>query len=360
MGLWIGSLENKIIMKILVTGNLGYIGPILGKFLKTESDNIELIGVDTGFFQPILIDPYLNYDFYYDKQLYKDVRDIKSSDLESIDAVIHLAAVSNDPMGKLFEDATKDINHKASVELALKAKKNGVKNFVFASSCSVYGSGGDNAKKEDDTLNPLTAYANSKIDTENDLSELADDNFLVTCFRFATACGYSPRIRLDLVLNDFVTSAISTGRIEILSDGSPLRPLIDVEDMSRALYFGCIRNMDSGGSLLICNAGSNEWNYNILELAHKVKSIIGSVDISVNQNAEPDKRSYKVDFSKFNSLAPNHVPRKKIENSINEIYELVLPHKELLSSFRDSDFIRLNVLRNLVSKRLLNYNLQRI
>ena len=185
-----------------------------------------------SYFQNDIFDSRTNYDRYYDIQYFKDVRDIAARDLSNINTVVALSAISNDPMGESFENPTYSINFTSVLEAAKLAKASGVKRFIFASSCSVYGEGGLTAKIENDQLNPLTAYAKSKINCEKELATIADNDFQVVCLRFATACGYSPRLRLDLVLNDFVWTALSTGKVEVLSDGTPLRPLIDVTDMS--------------------------------------------------------------------------------------------------------------------------------
>ena len=217
--------------KILIIGNLGYIGPALVDYFRSTDDNLELIGFDTGFFEGCLINHLSKLRYQVHKQFYGDVRYFDETCLEGVSAVVYLAAISNDPMGNKFKSQTLDINFHAGIKIANLAKKRGIKSFVFASSCSIYGSGGILAKKEDDEINPLTPYAQSKISSEDSLKLLADEDFHVTCLRFATACGASPRMRLDLVLNDFVASAITTGQITVLSDGSPWRPLIDVEDM---------------------------------------------------------------------------------------------------------------------------------
>ena len=185
----------------------------------------------------------------------------------AVDAVVHLAAVSNDPMGHAYEDLTRQVNHVAAAAVARQAKAAGVRSFVFASSCSVYGAADDRPRTERSSLNPLTTYAKSKILAEQALCELAGPTFRISCLRFATACGMSDRLRLDLVLNDFVASAMSTGGITVLSDGTPWRPLINVADMARAIDWAVGRDADAGGDFLIVNAGSDGWNYQVSELA---------------------------------------------------------------------------------------------
>ena len=182
----------------------------------------------------------------------------------------------------------------------------GVGRFVFASSCSIYGAAGDAPRAEDDPLNPLTAYARSKVEAERGLRPLAGRDFTVTALRFATACGASPRLRLDLVLNDFVASAVLSGRIEVLSDGSPWRPLVHVDDMARAIEWGLSRGRDP---FVAVNVGSADWTWQIGALARDVADVLGEVEVSINTAAQPDNRSYKVDFSLFRKLAPDHQPR---------------------------------------------------
>ena len=274
-----------------------------------------------------------------------------------VDAVVHLAGISNDPMGNKFEKVTLDINHKASIELAQKAKAHGVKAFVFASSCSMYGSADDRPKKEGDPLNPLTAYAKSKVFTERDLQPLADKNFKVTCLRFSTACGMSERLRLDLVLNDFVAGAFTAKRITILSDGTPWRPLINVKDMARAIDWAIDRDLSAGGPFLAVNVGSDEWNYQVKELAEAVAAVIPGVEVSINPNAQPDKRSYKVNFELFKKLAPNHQPQVDLKATIHELWEGLRALRFKDADFRNSHFMRLKVLDYLREQGELDENL---
>jgi nucleoside-diphosphate-sugar epimerase len=340
--------------KVLINGNMGYIGPVLVNHLKKVYPNITIVGFDSGFFAGCLVQSNIFPESKVDIQYFGDVRNFPESIFEGVDAVIQLAAVSNDPMGNQFEKPTKEINELSAVEIARLAKKNGVKNFVFASSCSVYGAGGFNAKTEQDTLNPQTAYAKSKISAEAGLSDIADDNFLITSLRFATACGFSPRLRLDLVLNDFVANAIKAGKIEILSDGTPLRPLIHVKDMALAMEWAAVRSINQGGKNLIVNAGSNEFNYQIKELAYQVAETIGNVEVSINTNASPDTRSYKVNFDYYKSLAPLHYPKMSLVDSIKDLYEGIINSPSITKDFRNSHFIRLSTLRDLLSKNLIN------
>jgi nucleoside-diphosphate-sugar epimerase len=345
-------------MKIMITGNLGYIGPSVVLQLRKSYPNAFLIGVDIGLFAHCLTGAIYQPESLLDTQIYKDVRDLSQEDFEGIDAVIHLAAISNDPMGKTFERITDEVNHVSSINIAKCAKKAGVKSYIFASSCSVYGEASDSPKKETDKLNPLTAYAKSKIDTELDIESLASDKFIITCLRFATACGFTTRTRLDLVLNDFVASAITNGLIDILSDGSPWRPLIHVSDMARAIDWAVSRDAKSGGNILIVNAGCDEWNYQVLDLAMAVKKEIPNAEIRVNENAVPDRRSYQVDFSKYKELAQNYQPLVTLPDAINGLKDGLLSMNFIDVDFRHSNFIRLNTLTEHIDSDRVTSNLK--
>jgi nucleoside-diphosphate-sugar epimerase len=304
-------------MRILVTGNMGYIGPVVIAHLRETMPDAELIGYDAGFFAANVTSDGPLPEHLLDRQEFGDVRDLPARLLIGVDAVVHLAAVSNDPMGLRFEDDTIEINQVASLRLAKLAADAGVANFVFASSCSIYGFAEGRTCREEDPLNPLTAYARSKVGTEEGLSALsAHSDMTITCLRFATACGNSPRLRLDLVLNDFVASALLTGEIKVLSDGTPWRPLIDVADMARAIEWGILRLPSEGGRYLAVNAGNDERNQRVATLAQAVADAVTHTTVSINRDAAPDKRSYRVDFALFRSLAPDHQPRLTLEGSI--------------------------------------------
>jgi nucleoside-diphosphate-sugar epimerase len=344
-------------MKILVTGNTGYIGPVLGEKLKQKYNDLKLIGFDTGFFAHCLTGVNVSPELNYDVQYYGDIRKLDKNVFHGVDIVIHLAAISNDPMGNNFASVTEEINSKASENVAKIAKRAGVRKFIFASSCSMYGTADSEAKKESDSLNPLTAYAKSKVYMEQVIEKLSDDKFQGTCLRYSTACGMTPRLRLDLVLNDFVASALTTGRIEILSDGTPWRPLIDVQDMVRAIQWAVERDNDQGGNFVAVNVGRNEWNYQVVDVANRVSQRIPNTKIDINTEAAPDKRSYRVDFSLYESLAPNYLPQVDLDQSIDELAEGLKRMNFKDQNFRVSEMMRLKVLQNLQDKRLLDKNL---
>jgi len=345
-------------VKVLITGNMGYIGPCLVSHLRYSFPEATIVGLDMGYFATCLSNSNILPECKTDIQYFDDVRKIRKAILEGVDAIVHLSAISNDPMGKTFEAVTMDVNYKASVELAKTAKEMGVKTFVFASSCSMYGAAEDEARTEKSPLNPLTAYARSKVFTERDIKTIAGDGFTVTSLRFSTACGMSPRLRLDLVLNDFVAGAIASKQITILSDGTPWRPLINVKDMARAIEWAISRDKTNGGEFLAVNVGSKEWNYQVKDLAYAVAKVIPGVEISINTNAAPDKRSYRVNFDYYKKLAPDHQPKYNLINTIEELRDGLEAMGFNDEKFRNSNYMRLNMLNQLRGKGLLNENLE--
>jgi nucleoside-diphosphate-sugar epimerase len=340
-------------MKILIVGHRGYIGPVVAAHLRAGLPGAELHGLDADWFAGA--DAAAFPDAAFAGQRRGDARDLGPAALAGFDAVVQLAAVSNDPIGREFETATAEVNTGAALAVARAAKAAGVGRFVFASSCSMYGAGGAGLRKETDPLNPLTAYARSKVATEAGLRGLAGGNFRVTSLRFATACGASPMLRLDLVLNDFVATALRTGRIEVLSDGTPWRPLIHVRDMARAVEWALTRG---GDDLVEVNVGSAAWTWQIGGLAAEVAAVLGGVDVSVNLDAAPDSRSYRVDFSRFMALAPGHQPREDFAPAVRELADEVRAMDFAGQEVRGSRFIRLNMLRAHVAAGRLGRDLR--
>lgn len=345
-------------MKVLITGNTGYIGGRVVERLRKTHPGIHIDGMDLGFFAHCLTNAATLPEVYLQRQFFADVRKIAPDQLRGYDAVIHLAAISNDPMGKSFEEVTSAINHRASVALARAAKEARVRNYVFASSCSVYGAGGDGARTEESELNPLTAYAKSKINTETDIKSLAAKDFNITCLRFSTACGMSERLRLDLVLNDFVAGAVAERKISILSDGTPWRPLIHVDDMARAMDWAITRTSERGGDFLVVNVGSDQWNYQVRELAEAVAKAIPGTQVSLNPDAPPDKRSYRVDFSLFRKLAPDHQPQVSLVQAVQGLKQGLEAMNFRDSNFRQSALIRLKTLSEHRESGRLNANFE--
>jgi nucleoside-diphosphate-sugar epimerase len=345
-------------MKILVTGNMGYIGPVVIRQLRRSYPLSVLVGMDIGYYGNCITNPDALPERWLDTQHFGDIRQVSEDLLEGMDSIIHLAAISNDPIGNKFEEVTLDINYRASIELAKKAKRAGVKSFIFASSCSMYGAAEDAPRTEHSPLNPLTAYAKSKVLTERELEKLASRSFKVTCLRFATACGWTDRLRLDLVLNDFVAGALASGRITILSDGTPWRPLINVADMARAIDWGLSRDRSVEADFLAVNTGSDDWNFQVKDLARAVAAVMPDTHVSVNKDAQPDKRSYKVDFGLFRKLAPGHQPAVGLTESIQELKAGLESIGFRDEQFRNSKYMRLNVLMDLRNKGLLDNKLR--
>lgn len=340
---------------ILIIGNLGYVGPVVVNHL-FASNNYNLIGLDNAYFYNCITTKIRYPEFGLSHQYFLDVRNLASEHFKNIDSVVYLAAISNDPMGVEYENPTYEINQNCAVKAAEYAKKNKVKNFIFASSCSVYGTASEGKKTEVSELNPLTAYAKSKIGAELKLKELVNEDFHVTCLRFATACGYSPRLRLDLVLNDFVASAILNKEINILSDGKPWRPLIHVRDMARAIQWAIERNDQN--IFLSINTGSNDWNYQVMDLATAVSNQIKGTKVVINQNAQPDKRSYQVDFSLFKKLASEYQPVISLADAVEDLIVGMQNNGISDFNFRESNtYIRLKTLNFHRKNNLLNSEL---
>ncbi len=345
-------------MKILVTGNMGYVGPAVINHLKDAYPEAQIVGFDNAYFGSSITTNGILPEVRLNAQYYGDIRRFPEKILHNVDTVIHLAAISNDPIGNLYEEVTGDINFSSTVNLAIQAKKAGVKSFIFSSSCSMYGAATEDARVESSPLNPLTAYAKSKVNSEKKLEELASDSFVVTSLRFSTACGMSDRLRLDLVLNDFVACAIASKKITILSDGTPWRPLINVHDMARAIDWAMGRNEQHGGAFLAINVGSDEWNYQVRDLAKAVAEVIPGLEISINQEAPSDKRSYRVNFNLYKKMAPDHQPKVDLKTSIEELRDGLTEMGFRDPEFRRSRFMRLVHLTELQKMGYLNNKME--
>lgn len=342
-------------MRILVTGNMGYVGPVVCAHLRGRFPDAELVGYDLGFFSSCLTGTEVLPEYVLDRQIFGDVRDFDASLLEGFDYVVHLAAISNDPISNQYEQATFDINHTATIDIAAKARAAGLKGFIFASSCSMYGFAASGARTESDELNPLTPYAKSKVMAERDLRGVASDDFRVTCLRYCTACGFSPRTRLDLVLNDFVACAVSGQEITVLSDGTPWRPLINVADMGRAVEWALLREDDEGeNGFLAVNVGADASNTQVKDFAQAVADQIPGAGVSINAAAPPDKRSYRVDFGLYKRLAPDHQPRVALTDSIVGLRDGLNQMSFADGDFRSHTLMRINHLTRLREQGLLD------
>lgn len=343
-------------MRILITGNMGYVGPAVVAHLRECHPGWTIDGFDSGYFAHCLTGASCLPECAIERQLFGDVRSLSPTLLEGYDGIVQLAAISNDPMGDRFADATGQINCDAAVGIAQAAAAAGARRMVFASSCSVYGIA-DGPRTERDPVQPLTAYAKSKVGAEQGL-EQAGGAMVTTCLRFATACGMSDRLRLDLVVNDFAASAVAIGQIAILSDGTPWRPLIDVRDMARAIEWALLREEENGGRFLIVNAGSVGSNRRILEIAEAVAELRPGTRISVNSDAPTDSRSYQVDFGLFAQLAPGHKPQVSLAESIAGLIEGLERIGFDDPDFRNSQLVRLKVLDSHVAAGRLSGELK--
>ncbi|HEV2696321.1 MAG TPA: SDR family oxidoreductase [Verrucomicrobiae bacterium] len=332
-------------MKILVTGHRGYIGPHLVKLLKEAGHHVT--GVDIGYFEGCNWEPLPAAD----REINADFRTLTEKDLEGFDCVCHLAAISNDPMGDLDEKLTYDTNRDGSIELAHRAKKAGVPRYLFSGSCSVYGMGEKLDLDETANFNPVSAYAVSKVETEKQVGPLADKNFSPAFLRNATAYGYSPNLRIDLVANNLLACAIARGDIRIMSDGSPWRPLVHCHDIARAFVVFAEAPREKIHNLAV-NIGANEQNYQVRDVGDAVAKLVPSAKIVYTGETGPDPRNYRVNFDKLYSLFPTFHLKYNLQSGLEELLAKYREHKFSLKDFEGDQFVRLRAIKKkIVTKK---------
>lgn len=337
-------------MKVLLTGHAGYIGTVLAPMLIEAGHDVT--GLDSDLFRQCTFTSSLA-DI---PQIKKDVRNVEKSDLEGFDAIIHLAGLSNDPLGDYKPTLTEEINEQASIRIAALGKEVGVKRFLFASSCSTYGASGDNFLDEGATFNPVTPYGVSKVNVELEVSKLADDSFSPVYIRASTAYGVSPRLRFDLVLNNLTAWAFTTGRVHLKSDGTPWRPIVHVEDISRA-YIAALQAPRDSVHNQAFNIGTTTENYQIRELAEIVKEVVPDSSVDFADDAGPDKRCYRVDCNKIARDLHGFKPQWTARRGVEQLYQTYKKVGLTLEEFEGEKFKRIAHIKKLVDEGKLDTSL---
>ena len=335
-------------MKVLITGNLGYVGNVLTRILLDQK--FDVVGCDTGFYPQ----GFLDLEDLECTQIRKDIRHLSIEDLKGVSAICHLAALSNDPLGEINPNLTEDINYKATIRLAKLAKEAKVEKFIFSSSCSSYGMN-ENTVNEESELDPLTAYAKSKVNSERDISKLSSNDFCTTNLRSATAYGLSNSLRLDLVVNNLTCSAFTTNQVKLLSDGTSWRPLVHVEDMSNA-FISVLNAKNTEVNNQSFNVGTNDHNYTVMEIAQKVEQVVPNSTITYAKDANKDLRSYRVDFSKIKQNL-GYKTTWNLDKAIKEIYDLLKIKQFSEEDFKDKKYYRVAYIKWLIESGKIDNNL---
>jgi len=338
-------------MRVLLTGHKGYIGTILTPMLLEAGH--EVVGFDSDLYRECTFGE----GFREIPEIRKDIRDAEASDLEGFDAVLHLAGLSNDPLGDLNPELTGEINHKAVILLARLAKETGVSRFIFSSSCSNYGAAGENMIDENGEFNPVTPYGAAKVKAEQGLTRLADSAFSPTSLRSATAYGVSPRLRFDLVLNNLVAWAFTTGKVFIKSDGTPWRPIVHIEDISRAFMAVLHAPRDKVHNAAF-NVGSTEENYRVRDIADIVEETVPGCRIDYAEDGGPDKRCYRVNCDKIMKELPEFKPQWTARKGALELYETFKRIGLVLEDFEGPRYKRIDHIKMLMSTGRLNDSLK--
>jgi len=339
-------------MKVLVTGHNGYIGAVLVPML-LDAD-IEVVGLDANLYEGCTLGPA---EAGPTRSLDMDIRDVGVEDLRGFDAVLHLAALSNDPMGDLNPECTYDINYRASVRLALLAREAGVSRFLFSSSCSLYGAAGNEPLLETAAFNPVTPYGRSKIMAEEEIAHLADDTFSPTFLRNATAYGFSSRLRGDLVVNNLVGYALTTGSVLMKSDGTPWRPLVHIEDISRA-FLAILQAPREAVHNQAFNVGRSTENYQVRDIARIVSEVVPNSSVTFVDGAQPDKRNYRVNCDKLAKAIPGFQPRWTVRDGAIQLYEAYQKFGLTLDDLTGPRLQRVEQVKSLKSDGLLDDTLR--
>jgi len=338
-------------MKVLITGSRGYIGTVMAPMMVAAGHQV--VGVDADLYRRSTFGTWTEAI----RTIPKDVRALEARDLEGFEAIVHLAALSNDPLGDLNPQLTFDINHLASVRLAALAKEVGVGRSVLASSCSNYGAAGDAPMNEESELNPVTPYGESKVLAERDIKKLADESFTPTFLRCATAYGVSPRLRFDIVLNNLVAWAFTSGKVLLKSDGTPWRPIAHMEDISRA-FLAVLAAPREVVRAEAFNIGRNDQNYRIREIAEIVKETVPGCEIAFADGAGPDKRNYRADFSKVARVLPSFQPQWDARKGARQLYQAYRSIGLRLEDFEGPRYRRIDQIKRLLAEGNLGADLR--